>query len=296
MALDVVVEDLLELRHNRVAAQSGRKLAVNVDRRDRILKDADIGAVVAEYARRWALSATAADRLERLVRLVSSDASAPTTVQEPTRVLEDHLADSLVALELRDIVWQEAEIADLGAGAGFPGLPLAIALPGSRLWLVESNERKCQFLRHAVAECGLDNVEVVRERVELWRAGVDRCDLAVARALAPLAVVAEYAAPLLHVGGSLVAWRGRRDPVDEAAGDAPRSNSVWSHGRHWRSGRTRQPSTAICMCWSRSLRPRRSSRGARASPASTRLGAEDSGAPVRRMDARDPVRPGDSGT
>lgn len=180
--------------------------------------DADIGAVVAEYARRWALSATAADRLERLARLVSSDASAPTTVQEPTRVLEDHLADSLVALELRGIVWQEAEIADLGAGAGFPGLPLAIALPGSRLWLVESNERKCQFLRHAVAECGLDNVEVVRERVELWRAGLGRCDLIVARALAPLPVVAEYAAPLLHVDGSLVAWRGRRDPVDEAAG------------------------------------------------------------------------------
>jgi 16S rRNA G527 N7-methylase RsmG len=65
----------------------------------------------------------------------------------------------------------EAEIADLGAGAGFPGLPLAIALPGSRLWLVESNERKCQFLQRAVAECELDNVEVVRERVELWRAG-----------------------------------------------------------------------------------------------------------------------------
>ena len=172
---------------------------------------------IVSLTKRWSLPPTAAARLERLASLVSSDASAPTTVQEPTRVLEDHLADSLVALELRAVLWHEAEIADLGAGAGFPGLPLAIALPGSRLWLVESNERKCQFLRRAVAECELDNVEVVRERVELWRAGLDRCDVVVARALASLPVVAEYAAPLLHVGGSLVAWRGRRDPVDEAA-------------------------------------------------------------------------------
>jgi 16S rRNA (guanine527-N7)-methyltransferase len=179
--------------------------------------DLDIAAAVAGFARRWSLPAAAGDRLERLASLVSFDASAPTTVQEPARVLDDHLADSLVALELRDVVWHEAEIADLGAGAGFPGLPLAIALPGSRLSLVESNARKCQFLARAVAECELDNVEVVRERAELWRAGLDHCDVVVARALAPLPVVAEYAAPLLRVGSSLVAWRGRRDPADEAA-------------------------------------------------------------------------------
>jgi 16S rRNA (guanine527-N7)-methyltransferase len=177
----------------------------------------DIAATTTRFAHRWSLPAAAADRLERLVVLVSSDGSAPTTVQEPIRVLDDHLADSLVALELREVLWHDVEIADLGAGAGFPGLPLAIALPSSRLSLVESNARKCQFLERVAVACDLDNVEVVRERAELWRAGLDRCDVVVARALAPLAVVAEYAAPLLRVGGSLVAWRGRRDPADEAA-------------------------------------------------------------------------------
>jgi 16S rRNA (guanine527-N7)-methyltransferase len=180
--------------------------------------DVDIASEIAGFARRWSLPPAAIDRLERLTALVTADTSAPTAVQDPIRVLEDHLADSLVALELRAVLWHEAEIADLGSGAGFPGLPLAIALPGSGLWLVESNARKCQFLDRAVAECELDNVEVVRERAELWRAGLDRCDVVVARALAPLPVVAEYAAPLLHVGGTLVAWRGRRDPADEAAG------------------------------------------------------------------------------
>ncbi len=132
-------------------------------------------------------------------------------------MLDDHLADSLVALELGGVAWHEAEIADLGAGAGFPGLPLAIALPGSDVSLVESNARKCQFLNRAAELCRLDNVEVVRERAELWRAGLQRCDVVVARALASLPVVAEYAAPLLRVGGTLVAWRGRRDRADELA-------------------------------------------------------------------------------
>jgi 16S rRNA (guanine527-N7)-methyltransferase len=111
-------------------------------------------------------------------------------------------------------------IADLGAGAGFPGLPLAIARPAARVALVESNTRKCDFLRAAIRRLELTNVEIVRARVEQWREGLDACDVVVARALAALPVVAEYAAPLLRVGGALVAWRGRRDPAEETMGAA----------------------------------------------------------------------------
>ncbi len=107
-------------------------------------------------------------------------------------------------------------LADLGAGAGLPGLPLAIALPGARVTLVESNGRKCEFLRRAIVACEVPNAEAVHARAEEWRAGLGACELVTARALAPLGVVAEYAAPLLAPGGALVAWRGRRDPHDEA--------------------------------------------------------------------------------
>ena len=165
-------------------------------------------------AARFGLPVEAAEQLDELARLVAIDEGAPTTVREPRRILEDHLADSLVALELDHVAW-DGRIADLGAGAGFPGLPLAIARPAARVALVESNTRKCEFLRTTVRRLGLENVEVVRARAEQWREGLGACDVVVARALAALPVVAEYAAPLLRIGGSLVVWRGRRDPVEE---------------------------------------------------------------------------------
>ena len=83
--------------------------------------------------------------------------------------------------------------------------------------LVESNGRKCAFIAAAIEAAGATNAAAVHARAEAWPDGLEASDLVTARALAPLAVVAEYAAPLLAVGGSLVAWRGRRDPEDEAA-------------------------------------------------------------------------------
>jgi 16S rRNA (guanine527-N7)-methyltransferase len=152
-----------------------------------------------------------------LLELVAGNPEAPTTVMGHDAILRDHLADSLVALELPE-VRAATVIADLGAGAGFPGLPLAIALPDARVSLVESTGRKAAFIAAAIEACALGNAAAVHARVESWSQGLESCDLVTARALAPLAVVAEYAAPLLTAGGWLVAWRGRRDPDDEAAG------------------------------------------------------------------------------
>jgi 16S rRNA (guanine527-N7)-methyltransferase len=177
-----------------------------------------IGERIEELVSRHQLSGTAEAQLEALLSFVVADARAPTTVKDPEGIVDDHLADSLVALEL-DAVRRATAVSDLGAGAGFPGLPLAIAMPAARVRLVESNGRKCEFIARAIAACGLDNADAIHARAEAWPEGIASSDLVTARALAAPDVVAEYAAPLLRRGGSLVIWRGQREREAEAAAE-----------------------------------------------------------------------------
>lgn len=173
------------------------------------------GERLQELAERHALAADTLDLLERLLAVVAADPLAPTAVRAADEAVDVHVADSLVALDLPQ-VREAGAIADLGSGAGFPGLVLAVALSQARVWLVESNRRKCAFLGRTIAELGLRNAQTIPQRAEAWDAGRDACDLVTARALAPLNVLVEYAAPLLREGGTLVAWKGRRDPAEEA--------------------------------------------------------------------------------
>jgi 16S rRNA (guanine527-N7)-methyltransferase len=184
-----------------------------------VTSDPTIVRQLAELADRHGLPAPAVIQLDALLAELAGDPHAPTTVTAPDRAVETHLADSLVALELPE-VRTARQIADLGAGAGFPGLPLAIALPHAEVALLESAARKCDFIRTAAGAAGLTNVTVLAERAEAWSAGLGMCDLVTARALAPLAVLAEYAAPLLREEGVLVAWKGRRDAQEERDGAA----------------------------------------------------------------------------
>lgn len=179
----------------------------------------DVAARLARLAALYALPARAERQLAVLLDLVAQEPTAITTVRDPVAGVDAHVADSLVALDV-PAVRSARRVADLGSGGGFPGLVLAIALPSSRVALVESVARKCAFLAGAAAELGLANVKVVNARAEAWEAGLGAHDLVVARALAPLAVLVEYAAPLLEPSGVLVAWKGRRDPAEEADGRA----------------------------------------------------------------------------
>jgi 16S rRNA (guanine527-N7)-methyltransferase len=170
---------------------------------------------VRALADRFGLGADAAGGLERLLGVLTGDARAPTGIADPGAAVDRHLADSLVALELPAVRGAGA-IADLGSGAGLPGLPLAIALPRAHVFLVESSRRKCEFLDRALVEVGVENAEVVCGRAEAWPEGRERCHVVSARALAALPVLVEYAAPLLRIGGSLVAWKGAAGAGEEA--------------------------------------------------------------------------------
>lgn len=176
-------------------------------------------ARLADLSARYDLPEGAAGRLATLLELVAAEPSAITTVRDPLEGVDVHLADSLAGLDL-PAVRSARVMADLGSGGGFPGLPLAVALPAARVALVESVGRKCGFLAGAAARLGVENVEVVNARAEGWPAGIGVHDLVTARALAPLAVLVEYAAPLLAVGGALVAWKGRLEDSEEADGRA----------------------------------------------------------------------------
>jgi 16S rRNA (guanine527-N7)-methyltransferase len=167
-------------------------------------------------ARRYELPPAAVGQLRVLHRVLVEDPLAPTAVRDPAKAVDDHLADALVGLELEPVRSARA-MADLGSGAGIPGLPLAIARPDAGVTLIDSIVRRCAFIERVVAACNAQNVRVVCARLESWPDGLAAFDLVTARALAPLPVVVEYAAPLLAVGGTLVVWRGQRHPPEEEA-------------------------------------------------------------------------------
>jgi 16S rRNA (guanine527-N7)-methyltransferase len=156
--------------------------------------------------RRYEVPGEAAEPLGVLLDLLAQP-DAPTSVHDPRRVIDVHVADSLVGLEVAELR-AAGLIADLGAGAGLPGLVLAAVLPDTLVTLIEASKRKCEFLNSASAAMGLENAVVVWARAEEWSDGIGRCDVVCARALAALPVLCEYAAPLLREGGLLVAWKG----------------------------------------------------------------------------------------
>jgi 16S rRNA G527 N7-methylase RsmG len=225
-------------------------------------------------------------RLGALLAALAAEPDPPTTVRAPAAAVDAHVADSLSGLAVANL--REARrIADLGSGAGFPGLVLAAARPLARVDLVESSRRKAALIDRLARVASIANARAVAARAEEWAAagssaelpladerpaagssaelppadepaaagpsaelppadepaaagppverpigdersltapvpagGRESYDAVTARAVAPLAVLVEYAAPLLRADGVLVAWKGARDPDEEAAGAA----------------------------------------------------------------------------
>ena len=122
-----------------------------------------------------------------------------------------HFLDSLLPLTRAEYFPQGVRLIDVGTGAGFPGLALAVARPDFRVTLLEAQGKRCQFLRAVCDEIKLKNVSVIQERAEaLGRAEGHReaYDRAVARAVAPLNVLCEYLLPFVKPGGYALCWKG----------------------------------------------------------------------------------------
>jgi 16S rRNA (guanine527-N7)-methyltransferase len=132
-----------------------------------------------------------------------------TAIREREQQITKHVLDSLS-------VWpclRGDRVADVGSGAGFPGIPLAIADPRRHYTLIESTGKKCRFLEHVRDALGLANVEVAQSRAEAFEPEI-RFDTVVARAVGPIADLVKTAGRLVAGGGRLLAMKGRY-PTDE---------------------------------------------------------------------------------
>ena len=134
-----------------------------------------------------------------------------------------HVADALTLLP--HLPSGEVRVADVGSGGGVPGIPLAIVRPDAQVLLIESTKKKAVFLKSVAQELGLGNVTVAEERAEdVGRAGGpwrERCDVAVARAVATLDWLAEWCLPLVKKGGKVLAMKGAK-----AAEELPAARKV----------------------------------------------------------------------
>jgi 16S rRNA (guanine527-N7)-methyltransferase len=157
--------------------------------------------------------------LETVLALLAEEKASVSSVTDG-RAWKVHVEDSLTGLEVPEL--REAhQIADLGAGAGFPGLVLAVTLPEAHVDLIDSISRKTAFITHAAAEAEIPNATAMTTRAEDLAKGEAResYDIVTARAVARLSTVAELASPLLKENGLLIAWKGRRDDEEEAQMD-----------------------------------------------------------------------------
>jgi 16S rRNA (guanine527-N7)-methyltransferase len=161
-----------------------------------------------------------------LLAALAAEPDPHTTVSDPEAALEVHVADSLSGLEVPELS-SARRIADIGAGAGFPGLVLAIAIPRAQVDLIESAGRKTAVIDRLIQASELANARSITARVEDYArvpaalgGGWEAYDAVTARAVGSLALLVEYAAPLLREEGVLVAWKGARDEAEEAAGEA----------------------------------------------------------------------------
>lgn len=142
-----------------------------------------------------------------------------TAITEFDQVITKHFLDSLSLVKVCDVA-QAGRILDVGTGAGFPGMPLAILCPQTEFVLLDALRKRIDFLNEVIADLGLTNVTAVHARAEDYaRDNRDTFDLAVSRAVADLRVLSELALPMIKVGGAFLAMKAEdcTEEVETAA-------------------------------------------------------------------------------
>ena len=170
-------------------------------------------------------------RVNHVLRIISTN--------DLERIPSRHFLDSLMPA-LKGVLPVDGVIADIGSGGGFPGIPLAIFLPGTQFVLVESNQKKCAFLNLARRALSLDNLNVCSDRIERLaeRAPDSKYDAALARAVGSIGQLVEWSSPLLKPGGKLVCYKGPgpEEEIESAASVMEARGMVWEDTVSYKEG------------------------------------------------------------
>lgn len=134
-----------------------------------------------------------------------------TAIEDPLEIVSRHFGESLFAASFLDFGC--SRLADVGTGAGFPGLPLKMAFPSAELMLFESNSKKCAFLTETVQRLGLTSVDIRRERYAEFELGGGLFDFVCARALGDYPDFLRWARRVIKPGGSVILWLGTEESI-----------------------------------------------------------------------------------
>lgn len=142
-----------------------------------------------------------------------------TNITEPLEVIEKHFIDSLTVLKN---VNENDSIIDVGTGAGFPGIPIKIAYPKSKVTLLDSLNKRIKFLNEVISKLNLEDINTIHGRAEELahnKEHREKYDIAIARAVAPLNVLSEYLLPFVKIGGHAICMKGAKGKDESKEGE-----------------------------------------------------------------------------